>query len=147
MIRRALACALFVLVALPAVAGVYKWKDAEGRTHFGDKPPADTSADQVRLRSFAGPAEVTGTPPGVGANQVTLLTTTWCGVCKRAKAWLAAKGIAYTELDVEKSEAGRTEYRRLGGTGVPIILVGQQRMNGFSPERLEQMLKPPARQD
>jgi glutaredoxin len=78
-------------------------------------------------------------------NQVTILTTAWCGVCRRAKAWLAAKGVAYTEFDVEKSDAGRTEYRRLGGTGVPIILVGKERMNGFSPERLEQMLKPATR--
>ncbi len=138
--RRALAATLLLLAALPAIAGVYKWKDAEGRTHFSDKPPAGATADEVRLRSITGPAEVSATS-GEAAKQVTILTTTWCGVCKRAKAWLAAKGVAYTELDVEKSDTGRTEYRRLGGAGVPVILVGKERMNGFSPERLEQMLK------
>lgn len=133
------ACSLVAFVALPAAAGVYKWKDVEGRTHFSDKPPVGATADEVRLRSVTGPAEVSAAP-GDAAKQITILTTTWCGVCRRAKAWLASKGIAYTELDVEKSEAGKAEYRRLGGTGVPIILVGKQRMNGFSPERLEQML-------
>lgn len=141
--RHTLAAALLLFATLPAMAGVYKWKDAEGRTHFSDKPPANATVDEVRLRSVTGPTETPAA--GASANQVTILTATWCGVCKRAKAWLAAKGIAYTELDVEKSDAGKTEYRRLGGTGVPIILVGQQRMNGFSPERLEQMLKPAAR--
>jgi glutaredoxin len=134
-----------LMLAVPSVsAEVYKWRDAEGRTHFGDKPPADAATEEVRIRTFAGPAEVSDAPAS-SAGAVTILTTTWCGVCRRAKAWLAEKGIAYTELDVEKSDAGKSEYRRLGGAGVPIILVGQQRMNGFSPERLEQMLKQLAR--
>lgn len=124
----------------PAVAGVYTWKDGAGRVHFGDRPPAGTPADEVKIRTFTGPVEVENLS-SPGAATVTLLTTAWCGVCRRAKSWLATKGIAYTELDVEKSENGKAEYRRLNGSGVPIILVGNQRMNGFSAERLEQMLK------
>lgn len=128
-----------VMTALPVNADVYKWRDAKGRVHFGDKPPTDATTEQVRIRTFQGPAEVSAAPTTV--SRVTVLTTSWCGVCRRAKAWLAAKGVAYAELDVEKDATGKEEFRKLGGTGVPIILVGRQRMNGFSPERLEQMLR------
>lgn len=58
----------------------------------------------------------------------------------RSREYLARRGIAYTEYDVEKSDIGKTEYRRLNGRGVPVILVGNQRMDGFSAEKLERML-------
>ena len=45
------------------------------------------------------------------------------------------------ELDVEKSAEGKQEYRELKGRGVPIILVGDQRMNGYDQARLEGMLR------
>lgn len=34
---------LLLILALPAAAGeIYRWTDAEGRVHFGDRPPAGT---------------------------------------------------------------------------------------------------------
>lgn len=120
-----------------AIAGpLYKWVDENGKVHFSDQPPAGKH-EEVKLKPLSvisGPA--VATKPGV-----RLYTTTWCGVCKRAKAWFDARGISYTEYDVEKSEIGRQEYRRLNGKGVPIILIGDQRMNGFSEARAEAMLK------
>jgi len=69
-----------------------------------------------------------------------MLSATWCGVCKRARNWLAQNGVPFTEYDVERDQKGIEEYRRLGARGVPIILVGEQRMDGFSAKRLEAML-------
>jgi hypothetical protein len=42
---------------------------------------------------------------------------------------------------VERSAQGKQEYRDLQGRGVPIILVGDQRMNGYSQARLDDMLR------
>jgi hypothetical protein len=53
----------------------------------------------------------------------------------------AAKGIRFREYDVEASDVGAQEYRRLGGKGVPVILVGKQGMGSFSSSRLDLMLK------
>jgi hypothetical protein len=50
-------------------------------------------------------------------------------------AWLTAC------IPLALCETGKTEFRRLGGAGVPIILVGDRRMNGFSAEQLNAMLK------
>jgi glutaredoxin len=70
-----------------------------------------------------------------------MYATDWCPHCRRAQAFFAKQGIRYTHIDIEKSEAGRAEYRSLGGRGVPLIVVGSQRMSGFGEERMMQMLK------
>lgn len=35
------------------------------------------------------------------ATELTMYSTTWCGYCKRLKTALKAKGIGYTEVDIE----------------------------------------------
>jgi len=44
------------------------------------------------------------------------------------------------EHDIEKSAAGNAEYRRLGGRGVPLIVVGTEKMSGFSERGLDALL-------
>jgi len=73
--------------------------------------------------------------------KVIVYSTTWCGVCKKAKRWLRQNNIAFSEYDTEESERGRRDYKRMNGRGVPIIKVGKQKMNGFSPSHLTQLLR------
>lgn len=35
---------------------------------------------------------------------------------------------------MENDSQAKAEYQQLGASGVPVILAGQQRMDGFSPE-------------
>ena len=65
----------------------------------------------------------------------------WCGICKRAKSFMDSEGIPYKEYDVDESSKGKRDFKKLNGKGVPIFLVGDQRMNGFSPKRLLAMLE------
>lgn len=51
-----IAVLLSLTLALPAAAQVYRWKDAEGRIHYGDKPPELEKAKPV------------ATPGGMGAS-------------------------------------------------------------------------------
>ncbi len=136
---RRVGVALLLLFGGVNAAEVYKWTGPDGRIHFGDQPPADVRAEEVRIPTFSGPAEVT--QDSASTREVVLLTTASCGVCTLAKTYLAAKKIPFTELDVQTSSAGRAEYKRLKGNGVPIILVGGQRMNGFNAARLDQLLQ------
>jgi glutaredoxin len=73
--------------------------------------------------------------------QVTLLSTTRCGYCKLAKNYLEKHSIDYIEWDVEQSEEGRNFYNELNGRGVPIILIGDTRINGYDEEMLKQALQ------
>lgn len=140
-----LALLLAFIASAPAVADVYKWTDAQGRVHYSDSTPPDAKAQQVRLRinSIQGPAVVSNLSPSSSPrskDKVRIYTAVWCGYCKKAKAHLAAKRVPYDEVDVEASEGARSEFTRIGGRGVPVILVGSQRMDGFSADKLDAML-------
>jgi len=155
---RAIATGLLLLIIAclagsPAHAQLYKWTDEQGRMHYSDKAPDrdKTKAAVIRIESYSGPAVVSTlekSAPAAQANQpaatkgrVKLLTTSWCGYCRQARAYLNGRGIPFEDLDVEKSAQGKQEYRELNGRGVPIILVGNQRMNGYSQARLDTMLR------
>lgn len=131
-----------LLLSAPATAQIYKWVDEDGTVHYSSRPATTAQAEDVtaKVKSTGNFVELETSDASYG-NTITMLSTTWCSVCKRAKAWLNEKGIAYTELDVEKDEEGKRRYHELQGRGVPIILVGKQRMNGFSEPRMEEMLK------
>jgi glutaredoxin len=124
---------LALLLAWPASAGVYKWTDAQGRIHYSDSPPPAAKTTQLRLQTYTGPVEVSravGTDSGV-----TIYTTEWCGVCQRAKAFFKQNGVPFREWDVEKTEYGAIKFKQLGGSGVPVITVGAEKMMGFDAGR------------
>lgn len=141
---------VLLLASLPspvhAGSQIFKWTDADGRVHYGDLPPDRARAETVKLRinTYEGPAVVWKyTPPDWARKKgkVTLYGTRWCGACKLAKAYLRERGVSYQDLDIENSKQAYTEYAELQGKGVPLILVGEQRMNGFSAEKMEAMLQ------
>jgi hypothetical protein len=57
MTRTILLIALGLLFSTPALAGVYKWTDEEGNVHFGDRPPSQEGAEQVKVPKSAPPSQ------------------------------------------------------------------------------------------
>jgi glutaredoxin len=138
----------FVLSGSVAAAGIYKWTDAQGNLHFTDQPPPEADAEKVKLRinSYTSPQVAEGaanSPMAATGDKVTLYGTDWCGYCKKAKRYFRANRIAFQEYDVENSRKGRRDYRKMGGGGVPIILVGGRRLNGFSVVAFERIYQSP----
>jgi glutaredoxin len=130
---------LVLFLALPASAGVYKWTDAQGRIHYSDAPPAAAQTTQLRLQSFTGPVQV---GQATGADRgVTIYTTEWCGVCKRAKEFFRQNKVPFREWDVEKTDYGAAKFKQLGGRGVPVITVGSEKMTGFDASRFMEAWK------
>jgi len=120
---------LSLFLAFPAFAGVYKWTDAQGRIHYSDAPPAAARTTQLKLQTYTGPVQVSQV---IGADSgVTIYTTEWCGVCKRAKAFFKQNGVPFREWDMEKSDYAAAKFKQLGGGGVPVITVGSEKMMGF----------------
>ncbi len=95
----------------------------------------------LRINTYTQPEIVRGAVSDLLAPKakVVLYSAGWCGICKRARAYLRSHGIPFDEHDVETSAKGREDFVGLGGRGVPIILVGRRRMNGFSPDRFDQL--------
>lgn len=124
---------LCLFFAWPAFAGVHKWTDAQGRVHYSDSPPPAAKSMQLKLQTHTGPVQVSQSS---GADSgVTMYSTEWCGVCKRAKAFFKQNGVPFREWDVEKSDYGAARFKQLGGSGVPVITVGPDKMMGFDASR------------
>ncbi len=65
------------------------------------------------------------------AATITIYTTPWCGYCARAKALLARKGVAFTEIDVEARRELREEMiARSGRRTVPQVFIGDRHIGG-----------------
>jgi glutaredoxin 3 len=68
----------------------------------------------------------------MSASAVVLYTTATCPYCVRARALFDAKGVAYTEIDVNTVAGARAEMQqRTGRTSVPQIFVGSRHLGGF----------------
>ena len=69
------------------------------------------------------------------------IETAWCGYCKKAKKYFQKKGIPFVEYDIEKNARAKRDYDAIGGKGVPVIVMGKKRMNGFSVAGFERFYK------
>lgn len=129
---------LTLLLSAGALAELYKWVDADGNTHYTDTPPPQTATSQniQQLPNLNGytPAPVADRPANV-----TMYSTTWCGFCKKARRYFEANNIAFRELDIEASRSAHRRFKELGGKGVPLIVVGDKQMSGFSAARFESL--------
>ena len=85
---------------------------------------------------------VFGKDPSPGEDKAVIMySTEWCGYCKKARRFFQDNNIAFTEYDIEKDQEARRQYKEMGARGVPVILVGKKRMNGFSEEGFERIYK------
>ena len=86
----------------------------------------------------------TETAEGLGQNltsPVVMYSTRWCPYCKKAREYFKRHQISYIEYDIEASAENLEKFRALKGRGVPLILVGEQRMQGFNPQAFEALLQ------
>jgi len=72
---------------------------------------------------------------------VIMYSTRWCPYCKKAREYFARHQFSYVEYDIEASATNLESFRALNGNGVPLILVGNRRMEGFSPRSFEALIK------
>jgi hypothetical protein len=78
--KRVLLCAALIVWSAVASAVVYKWVDADGKVHYGDRPPDGVHAEVVELLGTrtppAAPSNASARPartaPTAGAGQPTV---------------------------------------------------------------------------
>jgi len=145
---------LFFLTS-SAFAEIYKWTDAKGRVHFGDKPSLTQKSETVEISNLNTMSPVTvpeglfedgkaassgagskATLPAMSKGQVLMFSTQHCRYCAQAKDYMKRQHIAYREKDIERSTAAKKDFLRYGGRGVPFFLIGTaagtQKLSGFS---------------
>lgn len=67
-----------------------------------------------------------------GKPQVEMYSSDWCGYCRRARALLESKGVAFTEIDVDMVAGARIEMMaRGGGDTIPQVFIGGKPVGGY----------------
>jgi glutaredoxin len=123
----------------PCLAEIYKWTDNNGVVHFGEQPPNKGKSEIIDIdvvqSSSANPHRGNAITQ---QKKVVMYETEWCQYCKKAKAYFKKNEIKYIAYDVEKYPSRKRDFKRLGGTGYPLILIGKdERMQGFNVSRFE----------
>lgn len=118
-------------------AEIYKWTDSNGVVHFGEQAPSEGQSEKITVDvvqySSADQNKVSGDESVTKQKKIIMYGTKWCGYCKKARAYFNKKGIEFIDYDVESRPSKKREYKRLGGTGYPLILIGKdEKMQGFS---------------
>ena len=72
---------------------------------------------------------------------IIMYSTRWCSYCKKAREYFRRHQFSYVEYDIEASATNLENFRALNGNGVPLILVGDRHMQGFTPQSFEALLK------
>jgi len=73
--------------------------------------------------------------------KIEIFSTPTCHFCNLAKAWFKEKGLAYEEYDVASNVEKRKEMVEITGQlGVPVIVIGQDVIIGFNPNKIEEIL-------
>lgn len=153
-----------ILVASSALAEMYQWVDEQGVVTFKDTPPPKSkkhkkvkvytdsdfapepppSAAPPRSKrtanSATAPAPAKSAAKARFTGSIEMYVTDWCPTCKTAEKYIAEKGYPVIKYNIEKDKAAERRYKELGGRGVPLILVGSNRISGFSAQLLERYL-------
>lgn len=137
--RRGAWLAVVLLTAAgSASAQMYKWVDANGKTHFTEQPPP-ASAQPAQIKSMTATRAQVELPyalaTAVRSHPVTLYTTTPCAGCDLGRAHLKNRGIPFTEKTVNNG-SDEEKLKEVGGDGsLPLLLVGSNKVTGFQAAR------------
>jgi mycoredoxin len=77
------------------------------------------------------------------ANKVVMYSTTWCGDCRAARAFLDQNNIPYTNINIEEDDEAVKLVMRVnkGKRSVPTFDIDGQYVNAspFSPEKRKKL--------
>lgn len=114
------------------VVGLWWGHQAHLLSHLGGdaRPGESGSLDDAAIRHLA---------TRVQAEQVVMYSTTECGYCTQARAWLQHYGFAYTECNMSVDSRCADAFHAYGADGTPFLVLrgprGEHRMkNGFDSD-------------
>ncbi|WP_345976700.1 glutaredoxin domain-containing protein [Sulfurimonas sp. HSL3-7] len=79
--------------------------------------------------------------PNARFREVRILTTSFCPYCTRTKNFLRQNGIRFSEYDIHGSEKGKALYEKLGGRGVPVLIINNTVIHGYNESKMQKALK------
>jgi len=135
---------LFSLILLfgSLQAEIYTWLDKKGVRHYSDIFPG-RGEDIVDLQVFD-----TEEPPPPQVQEKTtsaVIDTTVntsksvvmyiepdCNECAQARAFFKQNNIQLLEMDITSSKGAASAFTRVGGSKVPLIMIGNTKIEGYN---------------
>lgn len=72
--------------------------------------------------------------------QVILFGNSTCHYCQSARDYLRARGIAFSDRNIDESQEAASQFKELNGNAVPLIIVGSEKIVGFHEQELTAMI-------
>ena len=119
-----------LLFAMLVLALQYGW-------HHRPHPGTGTAASSEDLHRLAATVQ-----PG----EVTMYSTTECGYCTQARAWLTQYGFAFTECNMSIEPRCEREFLAYGAVGTPYLVIRRggrtyHMKDGFDSEEFLRVVK------
>lgn len=133
----AVAAILALLPALAPAQAIYRIVGPDGRVTFSDKPPAASEKATALSPSGRSAESLTSGELPFELRQVmsrypvTLYTGDDCAPCVAGRNLLATRGVPYTEKTVKTPMDVQALQEISGGSTVPVLTIGGQRLKGF----------------
>ncbi|MBF0265453.1 MAG: hypothetical protein HQL46_09280 [Gammaproteobacteria bacterium] len=82
-------------------------------------------------------------PADIASCDMLLFTTQSCPYCKKARKYLNKPEVTinWCEIDTQQTKEGYSLFRQIGGQGVPVALIGDKRIDGYSQSSYEKAIK------
>lgn len=135
----AAAIAALAGAAAHAQTNVYRWVDKDGKVHFSDTPPPKDAkgASQRTMGGGGGDSQLPyATQMAMKRHPVTMFMSGDCGEpCDQGRELLARRGIPYVQRNAQANPADAEALKKAAGQlQVPVLLVGQNTLKGFSED-------------
>jgi glutaredoxin len=137
--RFAAALALAAIACSAGAQPVYRIVGPDGKVTFSDQPPATVGAkaSQAAVSPLGGTAGGDSSLPfelrqTASRYPVTLYTGADCVPCGAGRAYLASRGVPFTEKTVTTNEDLSALQRLSGAATLPVVTIGGQRITGYS---------------
>lgn len=128
---------ILLLLGASAQAEMYRWVDKAGKVHYGDRLPPPSETKKVEEKKFGGNLIQAGNMPyatqQAAKNFPVTLYTGDCGeFCTKAKAYLAKRGIPYSERLPGKNPADTELFKKISTENlIPVLQVGSTNLKGY----------------
>lgn len=137
---------LFLFFCPAAQADFYKWVDENGQTQITDyPPPSDKAAKDIEIHPSGGSdtkvVEADEEPSSADVS-VFIYTKDECPDCDRAREFLTAKKVPFTEYNMDKDPNAIIRRKAVDDSeDVPFAIINRNRVYGFSESVYERALK------
>jgi len=123
-------------------ADFYQWEDDNGNINITDYPPPAKFRKKVQVYKYA-PAQAEAAKDAQKIDpDVVLFTKNSCNDCDKAREFLKAKNILFTEYNTDASEEAAKKRKTVDDSNdAPFAIINKNQVYGFSEKTYTKLLK------